>query len=237
MRRAAFSLVELLVVLAVVVVLAGILLPAIGFVKAQAKSLRCLSNQRQIGMAMLAYADDNHGAVAPSKLYTSSTPLSAAAYPYGVHWHDLIQPYADRENANGAAENAGKGVVWGCPLWQGRADAAGTNPGWTGYGKNYVPAAPGDWHLDSQPTAVEEWNWPQGFRVFRFAQIANPSGRVLVGDSIDWHLFPDAGTPGSFFAWSGDPRRHGRTANYLFFDGHVAACDPLTAWNGVYRAD
>jgi prepilin-type processing-associated H-X9-DG protein/prepilin-type N-terminal cleavage/methylation domain-containing protein len=237
MRRHAFTLIELLVVVAILVVLIGMLMPAIGFVKAQARSVQCLANLRQIGMAMQGYAADNHGAVAPSKVYTSSTPLSPAAYPNGVHWHDLIQPYADRENANGAAENFRKGVLWGCPLWEGRSDGFAINTGWTGYGKNYVPNAPSDWHLDSQPTAVEEWSWPQGFTVFRFSQIVNPSGRIMIGDSIDWHLFPNAGEEGAFFVWSGDPLRHGRAANYLFFDGHVASCDPRSAWDGVFKAD
>jgi prepilin-type N-terminal cleavage/methylation domain-containing protein/prepilin-type processing-associated H-X9-DG protein len=58
-RCAAFTLVELLVVVAVIGILAGLLLPALAQAKARAKSSACLSNLRQLGVATLMYAHDN----------------------------------------------------------------------------------------------------------------------------------------------------------------------------------
>jgi prepilin-type N-terminal cleavage/methylation domain-containing protein/prepilin-type processing-associated H-X9-DG protein len=53
--RAAFTLIELLVVVAIIAVLVAVLLPALGAAREQAKTTRCKSNYRQIGMAVTMY--------------------------------------------------------------------------------------------------------------------------------------------------------------------------------------
>ncbi len=70
-RRAtgAFTLVELLTVIAIIGILAAILIPTIGAVKKAARESQSLSNLRQIAMAMNLYADDNKGKFAPGYYY------------------------------------------------------------------------------------------------------------------------------------------------------------------------
>lgn len=60
MRRA-FTLLELLVVIAVIAVMIGILLPALGGARAAGRDVVCLANLRSIMMACSSYSDDNRG--------------------------------------------------------------------------------------------------------------------------------------------------------------------------------
>ena len=61
MKKKGFTLIELLVVMVIIALLVGLLLPALGRARDEARKTQCRSNLRQIGLAMNIYANDNKG--------------------------------------------------------------------------------------------------------------------------------------------------------------------------------
>ncbi|MEM1098244.1 MAG: prepilin-type N-terminal cleavage/methylation domain-containing protein [Planctomycetota bacterium] len=67
-RRSGFTLIELLVVISIIALLIGILLPALGAARKTAQDTACLSNNRQIGIASMAYTVDHNGYYVPYRI-------------------------------------------------------------------------------------------------------------------------------------------------------------------------
>jgi prepilin-type N-terminal cleavage/methylation domain-containing protein len=154
---AGFTLIELLVVIAIIAVLIGVLLPAIGRARDSGRSVKCLSNLRQIYVISRAYADE----------YKGMGPALGQPYSALPNWALVVQA------ASGTGGFAA-GSVLVCPTVQGAygrsmertyAINATGHAGQSGDTSNYDDAPP----LPGAHVA--------------FDRMADPSRRLLVLDS------------------------------------------------------
>lgn len=114
---------ELLVVLVVIVVLAGMLLPALRQLKQAASTISCLGNLRQIGIGMHGYAMD-HGGVFPSREMFDVHGIK-------LDWATWIAPYIEADRPGAQTRGSASGRILRCrnyPAWG--VAQAGTNQGY-----------------------------------------------------------------------------------------------------------
>jgi prepilin-type N-terminal cleavage/methylation domain-containing protein/prepilin-type processing-associated H-X9-DG protein len=222
-HRHAFSLIELLVVVAIIAILAALVLPATAMVRDAARASACRANLRTLAVADFAYANDNEGLTIPM-CYGNFSSFG----PAWINSPTFISLWTEDQTSVATALNP----KLLCPLAK-PVTSTGTTSVGLSYGLN---STYGDWW---QLVAAVGNNGPVARTL---GSVKTSSDFVLAADSLHWWLSqysPDP-TPGSSNGYwkSGSPApegvkfdhvvayRHKLKANVVFFDGHVAIIAP-----------
>lgn len=220
--RQAFTLVEMLVVIAIIAILAALLMPSLQQAMASAKSLSCVNQLKQHGSAVTQYVGDNGGFM-PVSSYYPAVADSGITYidqkggtrTFELYWAALIYQYLKEPR------------LYTCP------NKTPVNSGGmyrNQYGVNIGQGA----QVDQYSGALQPGN--AGNKVNRYSQLAKPSALLLILDRVsdkESSLYDDWGSGlyryqivsediGRFYL-------HGSGFNTVFCDGHAAWMNPLSA--------
>lgn len=220
----AFTLIELLTVIAIIGILAAIIIPTVGKVRETAKAARCLSNVREISRALFMYADDNKGALPHPSLAGQFGPGVGQAWWFGIdrYFQNASNPTLTRTQDISRCPSddtapSGTGITWSYAMNQNLAKTpAGT----------YAAAG-------QLPVNLRNLRGELG-RMVMVAEMGGIAGTASIGA-----LSP---TPGTGVGQNSGFVRHSSRANYGFLDGSVktlrqteaydaAATPPVNLWS------
>ena len=224
----AFTLVELITVIAIVLVLAALGAFSIGRGLETAKSAKCASNLKQLAAAVSSYANDNDGMVPPS-VYSPSLVA-----PGGKIWAHWLIPYSPVPRA-GALDNTNSPYF--CPSARRPGDWANSAPDYTCNDRANVSATTGAFVQHawlgagaSYPAQVRLAAIARPSKVFMFAdsfynsdvrqsgQWSVEAGRLATKNYFGQSTLPSQGIAPRHYFRSNPVRGQ---FNAVFFDGHV----------------
>jgi len=202
--RTGFSLVDLLVVIAIIGILAALLFPAISKSKSKAEQIQCVGNLRQFGFAL-------HGCLADDHSYPNNWVHQLAQQ--GLH---IPKTVTNKEVADGWGTG-----VWHCPSAQWNIDFAVMHIPPSYYGYNSYGILKVGYNTNTLGL-LGDGGLISGARISE-SEVAAPSEMMAIGDSFNGGINFMRVPSNELIRYGNTFSRHQGKANVLFCDGHVEA--------------
>jgi len=230
-KRSAFTLIELLVVIAIIAILAAILFPVFAQAKEAAKRTSCLSNSKQVGLAVVMYAGDNDD-------YFPTPYENFSPFALVDSWQEVM-PYLKSQPVLYCPDDG----VKGCDLDEALPVVTGPGDPCISYGSNWGPmqsftANTVEGGMYSTFEYLPTVSAPTAFACpgISMTAVSNPANMFVFGDSEDtpWYTICmgsvlsrtwlaselSSGTGNGANITSINSVRHAGNFNFGFADGH-----------------
>lgn len=236
-----FTLIELLIVIAIIAILAALLLPALHSARKTAQDIKCVSNEKQLMIGVLGYAEDHGGVLPPDGDFNRNGGTSITAQSM---WYTLIFKYTvGRDYTFGSWGTTYISFPGGfssspfcCPLAPPDV-LARTQVALNTYGTYGINAL--EFSVDGFNTGTMKWT--------KTSSVKGASNTMFFGDTFPQRS-PLALVPPGWFASTYQPAlRHGKAptseymdgspgkCNFAFLDGHVEPVSPARMKGDQYN--
>ena len=220
MQRRSFTLIELLIVIAIIAILAGMLLPALNKAKRQAQAVSCASNLKHLGQCFTGYAGDNQDHFPPGRQERSSADELWNTTNGPITWMVALHSYAGIKNNQYGLCLYPVNSIYICPGMIIR-----DNLGYQAYGYNQFLFGIKTDISGATTTSIGNYQIPKSSR------IKSPSQSLVLTDSRYSHDVEADRKKGWYLIMNPTGQvcyRHSRQTRSLYTDGHVQADTPQT---------